>query len=57
MIVSMGQALVRHRKRKKDQLVVCKGKLFGLVLRGTMTKMPLDAVELLPYVYSIERLF
>jgi hypothetical protein len=45
------------RNEEKERTVVYKAKLFGDALRGTMTKMPQDAVELVPYFRSVEQLF
>ena len=46
-------------KAEKDRLnsPVYKAKLFGDALRGTMSRMPQDAVELVPYFRNVEQLF
>ena len=44
-----------QRNKDKERSIVYKAKLFGDALRGTMIKMPQDAVELLPYFRSVER--
>lgn len=46
-----------QRKEEKEKSVVYQAKLFGDALRGTMNKMPQDAVELLPYFRGVEQLF
>ena len=46
-------------KRKSDleKTMVYRAKLFGDALRGTMSKMPQDAIELVPYFRSVEQLY
>ena len=46
-----------RRNEEKERSVVYQAKLFGDALRGTMSKMPQDAVELVPYFRSVEQLF
>ena len=38
-----------NSKKDREKTIVYRAKLFGDALRGTMTKMPQDAVELMPY--------
>jgi hypothetical protein len=50
----------KHKnKAEQDRLnsPVYKAKLFGDALRGTMSRMPQDAVELVPYFRNVEQLF
>jgi hypothetical protein len=46
-------------KRKSDleKTMVYRAKLFGDALRGTMSKMPQDAIEPVPYFRSVEQLY
>ena len=46
-----------NNKKDAERTIVYRAKLFGDALRGTMTKMPQDAVELVPYFRSVEQLF
>jgi len=56
---SLNEAKINEvrRNEEKEKSVVYKAKLFGDALRGTMSKMPQDAVELVPYFRSVEQLF
>ena len=46
-----------QRNEEKERSVVYKAKVFGDALKGTMSKMPQGAVELVPYFRSAEQLF
>jgi hypothetical protein len=45
------------RKRDLENSPAYKAKLFGDAMRGTLAKMPQDAIELLPYFRQVEQLF
>ena len=45
------------RKRELENTPAYKAKLFGDAMRGTFSKMPQDAIELLPYFRQVEQLF
>jgi hypothetical protein len=44
-------------EKERLESPVYKAKLFGEALRGTMARMPSDAIEILPWFRNVERLF
>jgi hypothetical protein len=51
--------LERRAKEERERLnsPVYKAKLFGEALRGTMARMPSDALDLIPWLRNVEKLF
>jgi hypothetical protein len=44
-------------EKERLESPVCKAKMFGEALCGTMARMPSDAIEILPWFRNVVRLF
>jgi hypothetical protein len=51
------QHQLEDAKKQREAEPVYKAKLFGDALRGTVAKMPSDALELIPWLRNVEKLF
>jgi hypothetical protein len=51
------QHQLEDAKKQREAEPVYKAKLFGDALRGTVAKMPSDALELIPLLRNVEKLF
>ena len=51
------EMLKYEEERERLSSPTYKAKIFGDALRGTMARMPMDAIEILPWLRGVEKMF